>query len=104
MKNSRREFLKGAFAGAAVLLGSAWGQAGQRQSVQAKAQTAIPRWRGFNLLEKFYRNDPFRASDIQWISEWGFDFVRLPMDYRQWTDADDPYALKEPVLEHIDQA
>jgi len=55
-------------------------------------------------LEKFYRNDPFRASDFQWISDWGFDFVRLPMDYRQWTDSDDPYRWKEPVLEHIDQA
>lgn len=68
------------------------------------AGRGLPRWRGFNLLEKFYRNDPFRVTDFQWIAEWGFDFVRLPMDYLQWTDADDPYSLREPVLEQIDQA
>jgi len=22
---------------------------------------------------------PFREADFQWISDWGFDFVRLPM-------------------------
>ncbi|MDY0165014.1 MAG: cellulase family glycosylhydrolase [Thermoguttaceae bacterium] len=64
----------------------------------------LPRWRGFNLLEKFYRNERFRESDFQWISDWGFDFVRLPMDYRQWTGADDPGTLREDVLEHVDEA
>ncbi len=98
MQTNRREFLR-MTAAAAVSAGLG---AGQTQG--AGGGRAIPRWRGFNLLEKFYRNDPFRESDFQWISEWGFDFVRLPMDYRQWTDANDPYTLKEAVLEHIDRA
>ena len=66
----------------------------------------LPRWRGFNLLEKFNagRNRPFVEADFEWIAEWGFDFVRLPMDYRCWTDKSDPYKLDEQVLKEIDQA
>ena len=66
----------------------------------------LPRWRGFNLLEKFVlqRNAPYREDDFAWMAEWGFDFVRLPMDYRCWTGADDPHKLDENVLKDIDQA
>jgi len=66
----------------------------------------LPRWRGFNLLEKFNagRNEPFVESDFAWMAEWGFDFVRLPMDYRCWTDRNDPYQLDEKVLGEIDRA
>ena len=66
----------------------------------------LPRWRGFNLLEKFVaqENAPFRAQDFEWIKEWGFDFVRLPMSYRCWTDPEDWLKLREDVLKEIDQA
>jgi endoglucanase len=72
----------------------------------AQLAKKLPRWRGFNLLEKFNagRNEPFVESDFQWMSQWGFDFVRLPMDYRCWTDKDDPYKLDEKVLGEIDRA
>jgi aryl-phospho-beta-D-glucosidase BglC (GH1 family) len=102
MRTNRRDFLK--MAGATVVSASLSGRALGAEPKEQPGRRVLPRWRGFNLLEKFYRNDPFRETDFQWISEWGFDFVRLPMDYRQWTDADDPYAIKEPVIEHIDQA
>ena len=48
----------------------------------------LPRWRGFNLLEKFMAGNPrpFREEDFDWIADLGFNFVRLPMDYRCWTD------------------
>ena len=80
-------------------------------------QTA--KWRGFNLQEKFtdrpdewtnldpewgHNNDPFLESDFEWIARWGFNFVRLPMSYRCWTDPSDPYRLLEPTLVQIDQA
>ncbi|MBI5385647.1 MAG: cellulase family glycosylhydrolase [Verrucomicrobia bacterium] len=64
------------------------------------------RWRGFNLLEKFTLrgNAPFKEDDFKWIAELGFNFVRLPMDYRCYTEAGDWLKFKEPVLKEIDQA
>ena len=51
----------------------------------------LPRWRGFNLLDKCYgqRNRPFKESDFALLAEWGFDFVRLPLSYRCWSEPDD---------------
>ncbi len=71
--------------------------------------SSLPRWRGFNLVEKFsiehpQRNTAFREADFELIAEWGFDFVRLPMDYRTWTVEGDLFQLREPVLAEIDQA
>ncbi len=86
----------------------------------------LPRWRGFNLLD-LYLYQPgresirpadttgpggygggegdFRESDFQWISDWGFDFVRLPMDYRFWTHElpSGDWTFRENVLERIDR-
>ena len=76
----------------------------------------LPRWRGFNLLEKFSAADaaksggpalnktPFRETDFQWISELGFDFVRLPMSYRCWSSPDRWMELDESVLADVDAA
>ncbi len=66
----------------------------------------IPRWRGFNLLEKFTdsHNAPFRESDFEWMAEWGFDFARLPLSYRCWADVNDWLNLDEDAIEEIDQA
>ena len=66
----------------------------------------LPRWRGFNLLDKFNADGqkPFAERDFADIAELGFDFVRLPLDYRCWTDPAKPKELKEPVLKEIDQA
>jgi len=67
----------------------------------------LPRWRGFNLTEKFHRdwsNGPFVESDFRWIHELGFNFVRLPMDYRVWIEGDDWTKYNEEVLKEIDQA
>jgi hypothetical protein len=67
----------------------------------------LPRWRGFNLLNKFgleWSNRPFEEKDFEWIAELGFNFVRLPLDYRIWTETDNPYRLKEAELREIDRA
>jgi aryl-phospho-beta-D-glucosidase BglC (GH1 family) len=70
----------------------------------------LPRWRGFNLLEKFiYRpkgNPPFQENDFRWISAWGFNFVRLPMDYRVWIKDGDWEKIdpKARAFRDIDQA
>lgn len=76
----------------------------------------LPRWRGFNLLEKFsadnssksvtfeQRNPRFQESDFQWISDWGFNFVRLPMSYHCWSSPEHWFEKDEAVLEQIDEA
>src|SRR5436190_16929451 len=60
----------------------------------------LPRWRGFNLLEKFTKwdngNPPFRESDFAWMQDWGFDFARLPLSYLCWTDPNDWLKIREP--------
>ncbi len=50
----------------------------------------MPRWRGFNLTEK---GDvtwggaglPYKQWDFDFVARHGFNFVRLPLDYRLWT-------------------
>jgi len=67
----------------------------------------LPRWRGFNLLEKFQQpwgNRPFVEDDFRWIAGWGFNFVRLPMDYRCWIKDGDWRRFDEATLREIDQA
>ncbi len=70
------------------------------------AQTVLPRWRGFNLLEMFTAESDgnFSHDDFRWIADWGFDFVRLPMCYLLWTEGKISYRVREPMLEKIDRA
>lgn len=47
----------------------------------------LPRWRGFNLMEKFLQDgdSPYQERDFDFIAAFGFHYVRLPLDYRIWT-------------------
>jgi aryl-phospho-beta-D-glucosidase BglC (GH1 family) len=68
---------------------------------------ALPYWRGFNLLNKFskdWSNKPFQERDFARIAALGFNFVRLPMDYRVWIVDGDLRRFDEKVLVEIDQA
>ena len=66
----------------------------------------LPRWRGFNLLEMFMAGGakPFRKEDFALIAELGFDFVRLPLDYRCWTDPGDWTRFRDDRLAWVDDA
>ncbi len=54
-----------------------------------------------------------REDDCKWIADWGFDFIRIPMDYWHWIDSDcretrrldpaDACKIKESVLEKVDR-
>ena len=113
----RRDFLKAACvtAAATATASSAAGQPAE------PAQTVLPRWRGFNLLDFFQAfskgeqsEGTVQEDDLRWIRDWGFDFVRLPMDYWLWIDSDwqktrkllpdDLLKIKESALEKIDRA
>ncbi|MFW5745146.1 MAG: glycoside hydrolase family 5 protein, partial [Spirochaetota bacterium] len=71
----------------------------------AEIQTALPRWRGFNLLEMFTvsSSGDFREDDFRWMRDWGFDFVRVPACYTLWTEDADPFRIAESGLEKIDR-
>lgn len=107
---NRRQFLKVA-AGAAALSVTVTRAAEKGKTVmnasdkQIPSASHLPRWRGFNLLEKFTsrQNAPFRESDFEWMAELGFDFARLPLSYQCWADTSDWLNLKEDALKEIDQ-
>jgi endoglucanase len=91
---TRRDFFRTAGLGAvAIALSSRHADA--NAEVAMPAQTAIPRWRGFNLINFFQalsrgeRSDcMIREDDCRWVRDWGFDFIRIPMDYWLWVDSD----------------
>ncbi|MBI4978920.1 MAG: cellulase family glycosylhydrolase [Spirochaetes bacterium] len=66
----------------------------------------ISKWRGFNLTEQYNvgKEKPFLESDFKLISELGFNFVRLPVDYRIYDDTNNPRSYKEDKLKALDEA
>ena len=81
------------------------GVAALREESKMEAQTKLPRWRGFNLLEMFttQSREDWQEDDFRWMADWGFDFVRLPMCYTLWIEQDDPYKLSEQGLARVDR-
>ena len=68
----------------------------------------LPRWRGFNLLYKFNVQDPptpdrVMDEDFRMIASLGFNFVRIPMDYRCWIDGGDWERIDDIKLKDIDR-
>jgi aryl-phospho-beta-D-glucosidase BglC (GH1 family) len=66
-------------------------------------------WKGFNLLNMFYMggsdtDSRFNEEDFKIIAEWGFNFVRIPMDYRIWIKANNWNNINEAAIKRIDRA
>ena len=80
-------------------------QAGDEAWLAASPEK-LPRWRGFNLLSYFQvaNHQPFSEADFRMIHDFGFNFVRLPMDYRIWIVNGDWTQINEKALQDIDQA
>ncbi|ARA93352.1 glycoside hydrolase [Rhodothermaceae bacterium RA] len=91
---NRRRFLQTTLAGAAVL------------GLSRCDEGPLPRWRGFNLLEKFTdrQNAPFVEDDFRMMADWGFNFARLPLSYWCWSTPQDPFEMDHAVIDEIDQA
>jgi len=104
---NRREFLRTTTALTAGLLAST-ALSAESGALKAANPAHLPRWRGFNLLEKFTKrregNPPFREDDYAMLSEWGFDFTRVPMSYLCWADPKEWMKIDERELKDIDQA
>lgn len=77
----------------------------ESQKERMIAQTILPRWRGFNLIEmgELKSDGNWREEDFAWIADWGFDFVRLPLCYALWTDETDNFKVKEEWLVKVDR-
>jgi len=78
-------------------------------ALSAESYKPAKRWRGFNLMEMFIKGSgmspgQYSEQDFQLISELGFNFVRLPMDYRFWIKDDNWESINEDALKPIDQA
>ncbi len=104
MGSSRRDFLKQAVVGSVAIVIPGYAQA-QTQPAQSKAQTVLPRWRGFNLLDMFTMRSTgdFAEDDFRWMRDFGFDFVRFPTVYRLWIEDGDDYKIHEPMLAKLDR-
>lgn len=77
--------------------------------------TALPRWRGFNLIEiaettlgypdrtfdDFAMDIP--EDDFRWIADWGFNFVRVCLNYRLWTKREALVSATEEGLAKVDR-
>ncbi len=67
----------------------------------------LPKWCGFNLLNWFVygteeRHRDWEEEDFRLINELGFNFVRLPMDYRCWVKDQDAAKIDESKLDQLD--
>jgi endoglucanase len=76
----------------------------------------LPRWKGFNLLD-FFSPSPGGSQrgstedDFKWMSDWGFDFVRIPMAYPSYLEfdrsrditPDEVYQISEEAVEKVEQ-
>jgi hypothetical protein len=66
-------------------------------------------WKGFNLLNMFYMGGqvtdmPFNEKEFKMMSDWGFNFVRIPIDYRILTRAGGWNSMNESAMRRLDKA
>src|SRR5689334_8137497 len=96
---SRRQFISTTTSALVCAQTVLKGAAANIPTLPEPAAEKLPRWRGFNLLEKFIKrnegNPAFSETDFEWIAEFGFNFVRLPMSYRCWTSGNDWLKFEE---------
>ena len=68
----------------------------------------LPKWKGFNLLD-FFSPDPASGrkktdeEQLKWMSDWGFDFIRIPMAYPYYTKFDRSRNIRPEEVYQIDK-
>jgi aryl-phospho-beta-D-glucosidase BglC (GH1 family) len=111
-KLSRGEFLRyaaliaGAIAGNGVMSADVIADKTKPVNLAASEPSwrKLPEWHGFNLLSMYTAGNarPFDEWAFDFMAEHGFDFVRLPLDYKSWTSESGSY--DESRLKWLDQA
>ena len=108
----------GTILAAAVTVTCAVGMADGGNSVPERRTTSAwrpsVRWRGFNLLGMFCQTKMeagdkrifgyFPEDHLQWMEEWGFNFARLPLDYRFFVEEGDWMKPVESQLKKLGDA
>ncbi len=101
--NERRSFIKkvGLSVGAATLIPSVYA------NLPCKTRNSLPKWKGFNLLD-FFSPDPEKGKKspkeyLQWIADWGFDFVRIPVSYPHYIDFDRSRPIRKEEVLNFDE-
>jgi aryl-phospho-beta-D-glucosidase BglC (GH1 family) len=75
---------------------------------EARMENRLPKWKGFNLLD-FFSPDPNNARKstqeeyFKWMSDWGFDFVRIPMAYPYYLKIDHSEKITQKQVRKIDR-
>jgi len=113
--SDRREFIK-----KTALLTGVVGATGSAalayENGPEKTGNPLPKWKGFNLLD-FFSPTPAGTrqgtteDDFKWMSDWGFDFVRIPMAYPSYLKInrnrditpEEVYHINDKAIEQIDQ-
>lgn len=105
VKSGRRKFIKSS----SLLVGgiSLTGTMGCSSTIST-VRNKIPRWKGFNLLDFFSPNPDNTRPGTQeeyfkWMSEWGFDFVRIPMAYPSYIKFDRSRDITPDEVYQIDK-
>nr|MBI1231847.1 cellulase family glycosylhydrolase [Cytophagales bacterium] len=104
--SDRRDFLKKT---AITSAGIGLGMTSQNRALgAAKPKNKLPKWRGFNLLdffdpdmEKGRKNSP---ENLQWMADWGFDFVRIPISYPSYLKFDRSKPIRPDDVLNFDEA
>ena len=69
----------------------------------------LPKWKGFNFLD-FFSPIPSHSRPetpeifFEWMRDWGFDFVRIPMAYPSYLDIDYSKDITPEQVYNIDEA
>ena len=102
---NRRDFVRNS---SMLALGIGIAGCSSTPSKEPLSKNKLPKWRGFNLLDLF-SPDPERSrakiteEDFKWMSDWGFDFVRLPMAYPYYLDIDRSRNITPEEVYNIDE-
>ena len=99
----RRDFLKTSGAFAAI---SFAGLKTKAAAAPEKPSMSFSRYRGVNLLAKFGEWGPrakFEEEDFEIMTDWGWDFARIPMSYWRWASKDNWFKIDEEVIKDIDE-
>ena len=102
---NRRSFIRNT--GLASVGLSAVGK-GTRAAIRRQSPAnRLPRWKGFNILDFFSPDpapvrNPTTEEHIQWMKDWGFDFIRIPIAYPHYLQFDRSRNILPEEVYHTD--